>query len=347
MSVKNTRRLKFSGPIDPLNLFPQWFEDENGLKLELVSAPDPLAPAMGEMETPGAPVAFPSNFPEEAFYYMAEARLDAGGNGAVGRARVIMALEAAFGGDGMPTVGLGVVFARFRVRIDDVVPGAVYIVRHPYGETKPLSADERGRVSYTCDLGLAEGNMARVIVSGEIAPFLRWDAGAPAGYIGDGVTEHAVVNGPYRNHVEIEGPRIGVGSNHAVNINLVRTNLFTVQGRIEGTGANAPPPMLGGPGVSVLEVLEAEYRTSRQQYRVRGRITPVSIPNPGGGFKSDRVEVTLDGQVIGSAFPDVTGAWIVRETLFGASSPTPGALSRVDVKTESGESADRQLIVRN
>lgn len=347
MVEKNPHRLKASGPIDSVTGFPHWFEDDIGVALEIVTRPDPVAPAIGETQTPGAPVVFPDNFPEEAFYFMAEARLEAGGNGVAGRARVIMALEAAFGGDGSPTPDLGVVFARLRVRIDDVIPGAEYIVRHPYGTTHPLPADERGRVSYTCDLGLAEGNMERVLVTGQIAPFVTWADGAPAGYIGDGVRERPIVNGPFRNHVEIEGPRIGEGSADASGTDLVRKELFVVQGRLRGTDANARTPPLGGPGISVLEILGAEYRTSRAQYRVRGRIIPVAIADPNGGFTSDRVDVTLNGQAIGSAFPDVTGAWEVRKTLPGATPSVPGVLSRVQVKTASGESSDHLLIVRN
>lgn len=340
-------RLTTVGPIDPANSFPSWFGDGNGLELELVTKPDPLAPAMGEPPLPGSPVAFPENFPDEAFYFMAEARLEVGGSGVVGRARVIMAIEAAFGGDGDPAVGLGVVFARFRVRIDDVIAGSKYIVRHPYGETNPLEADERGRVAYTCDLGLAEGNMERVLKTGEIAPFLTWAAGAPAGYIGNGIDERPVVNGRFRNHVEISGSRIGEGSADAVAPDLVRKALFTIQGRRAGTGATAAAPPLGGPGVSVLEVLSAEYRTSRAQFRVRGRILPTSIADPAGGFMSDRVDVTFNGTPLGSAFPDVTGAWDLRTTLPGAGAQAPPVLSRVTVTSASGRSVEELLIVRN
>jgi hypothetical protein len=146
-----------------------------------------------------------------------------------------MALEAGFGGAGVPAPGLNVVFARLRVRIDDVIPGATYIVRHPYGETDSLIADDKGQVRLTVDLGIAEGDLTRVLKTGEIAPFLVWDGVPPEGYLGDGVTEHAVKSDPalFRTFVEISGPRIAEGSAHAVsgNINLVRTNLFVIQGR--------------------------------------------------------------------------------------------------------------------
>ena len=129
--------------------------------------------------------------------------------------------------------------------------------------------------------------------SGEIAPFLVWAGARPANHIGDGVTEHAVTNGRYRNHVEILGDRIHEGSADAAGSGMVRKALFTVQGRIAGTGDTLPPPPLGGPSVSALQILGAEFRTSRRQFRVRGRLLPVSIANGAGGYKSDRVDVGL------------------------------------------------------
>lgn len=340
MAVSNPNRLTAAGPIDPANEFPAWFEDASGLRLELVTRPDPLAPAMGEMPDPTQPVAFPDNFPEEGFYFMAEARLEVGGAGQVGRGRVIMALEAAFGGDGTPQTGLGVVFARFRVRMDDLPAGQVYVVRHPYGESKLLTADDRGRVFYTCDLGVAEGNMERVLVSGEIAPFLAAAAGAPAGYIGDGATPVQIVNGPFRNHVEIAGTGIGLGSADAAGPDLVTTNLFTVQGRRAGTGGGAPPPS----GAPVLQILEAEFRVNHGEFRVNGTVSPVTVPAPGGGFVANRVDVTLDGGAIGSAFADATGAWDVRHTLAGEPAPVGGT---VRAASESGQTTTRALTIRN
>lgn len=344
MTVENDKRLSEPGPRDPETMFPTWFKDANGTALELVTDADPRAPARGELEQPASPVKFPDNFPDEAFYFYAEARLQVGGAGVVGRARVIMALEAAFVGDGTPRKGRGVVFSRLRVRIDDVIPGAEYVVRHPYGETKVLTADERGRVAYTCDLGIAEENPERVRDTGEIAPFLVWASGAPAGYIGDGVTPHPVVNGPFGNRVVIKGPRIDEGSADRSDPGEVTTDLFVVQGRIAGAPPVAPP-QLGGAN-SVLEILEAEYRTSRAQYRVRGRITPVSIAD-GAGFKSDHVTVTLNDQEIGIAFPDITGAWDIRKTSVGPTVTAPPPRARIVATSGSGKRVETTLIIRN
>jgi len=242
MALGNTLRLKAAGSIDPENGFPLWFEDTNGVRLDLglnrdPLNPDPLIPAIGEMEKPGEPLNFPSNFPEESFYFMAEAELLVRGNGVVGRARVILALEAAFGGAGTPKSGLNVVFARIRVRMDDLIPGAKYTVTHPYGVTDPLEADERGRVFYTEDLGLVEGDGTAVLRNGQVAPFLMGTSAVPNGYIGDGVTEQRVTGSPFNtNFVMVEGPRIGEGGsnpdpNDPSNPDRVWTDRFTVQGR--------------------------------------------------------------------------------------------------------------------
>jgi hypothetical protein len=242
MATENTLRLKAAGPIDPENGFPLWFEDTNGVRLELGLNPDPLnpdpfIPAIADLEQPGSPLNFPNNFPDESFYFMAEAELSVGGNGVVGRARVILALEAAFGGAGTPKAGLNVVFARIRVRMDDLIPGAKYRVTHPYGVTEDLEADQRGRVFYTEDLGLVEGDGTAVLRSGQVAPFLVGTTAIPNGYIGDGVTEQRLTGSPFNtNFVRIEGPRIREGGGNPdptapLNQDRVWTDRFTLQGR--------------------------------------------------------------------------------------------------------------------
>lgn len=187
MAVTNPKHLSFAGPVAESG-FPMWIEDGHGVRLELAINNDPYTPAIGALQQPGAPVSFPANFPDEAFYFLAEARLDVGGDGVVGGARVSMALAAAFGGNGTPAPGANVVFSRLRVRIDDVIPGDAYVVKHPYGETDELVADERGRVFETVDLGISEGNTARVLETGQVAPFLAWTDGARRGNVGDGTS---------------------------------------------------------------------------------------------------------------------------------------------------------------
>lgn len=243
MAKVNDKRLVRAGPIDPENGYPMWFEDSNKLRLELVLNLDPLAPVVGEFD-PLSPLSIPGNFPDESFYFGAEAELPVGGAGEVGRARVILHLEAAFGGDGSPQRGMNVVFARIRVRMDKVIAGAKYIVTHPYGVTKELEADDRGRVFHTEDLGIVEGDPTAVIRSGQVAPFLAATVAPPAGYIADGGIEQAITGSPVAltpgnpvNYVVIEGPNIRAGGgspdpNNPLNMDRVSTDRFTLQGRI-------------------------------------------------------------------------------------------------------------------
>jgi hypothetical protein len=241
MAVENTRRLRAVGPIDPDHGFPLWFEDETGLRLELGLHPDPLTPAIGDLPKPAEPLSFPDNFPDESFYFLAEAELQVGGNGVTGRARVILALEAAFGGDGSPKEELNVVFARIRVRMDNLIPGESYKVTHPYGvidDPELLKADERGRVFYTEDLGIIEGDPTAVLNRGKVAPFLKGLSAAPNGYIGDGVTEQRITGSPFNtNFVMIEGSQISDGGgdpdpSDPANPDRVWTDLFSVQGKL-------------------------------------------------------------------------------------------------------------------
>lgn len=227
--IRNSTRLAARGPIDPDNGFPRWYRDSSGVRLELATDPgDPRTPAMGELPDPGSPVRFPDNFPDEAFYFLAEAELPVGGGPRPGRARVVLALEAAFDGTGAVADGRQQVFARIRVRIDGGIPGAAYTFTHPYGETDPLVADENGRVSVTEDIGAAALRFDTVVADGEVAPFLRWDTGAPDGYLGDGGTAHTVTGSPFgTDFVRIRGPRVG-----GPGVDVVSTDLFTLQGRL-------------------------------------------------------------------------------------------------------------------
>ena len=131
---------------------------------------------------------FPGNFPDEAFYFAAEAEMLVGGPAASARARLILALEAAFGGTGAVVDGQQMVFGRVRLRIDDVEPGRTYTATGPYGVIAG-EADDRGRVFETEDIG-APGDFTSPFAS-RIGPFLRWATNPPAGYLGDGGTANA------------------------------------------------------------------------------------------------------------------------------------------------------------
>jgi hypothetical protein len=224
------------GPIDPVHHFPLWYEDSDGTRLELGLDPDdPNLPAL-ELPAPGAPVVFPGNFPDEAFYFSAEAEMLVGGPAGSARARLILALEAAFSGTGAVVDGQQMVFGRIRLRIDDVEPGRTYTATGPYGVIAG-EADDRGRVFETEDIG-APGDFTSPFAS-RIGPFLRWATNPPAGYLGDGGSERTVVvgvGGP-DGFFRLEGPGVGNGPagrdpDDPTNPNKALTRLFTVQGKL-------------------------------------------------------------------------------------------------------------------
>ncbi|MDD7942867.1 PKD domain-containing protein [Actinomycetospora lutea] len=235
MAVDNEKRLAHVGPRDPVIGFPLWYEDAAGTRvaLGLSRGEDPNLLPIEDVD-PG-PLAIPGNFPHEAFYWSAEAEMPVGGNGVRGRARLILALEAAFGGAGDPADDARVVFARVRVRMDDLIPSAKYIVTHPYGVTDELEADEDGRVAWTDDRGIADENFAAVVRDGRVAPFLRWGADAPDGYVGNPLVEHTVTGSPFdTNFFRVAGPRIAVvpGQPPPADPDVAQTDLFSVQGKI-------------------------------------------------------------------------------------------------------------------
>ncbi len=141
------------GPTDPAFGYPIWAEDANGVIMEicfdtqgiidpldpLVPCPTCIDPAL-DLPDPASPISFPDNFPEEAFYFAADALLDTN-NG--GNALLVLALEAAFDGLGTVQDGEQIVFSRLRIRIDNVIGGETYTITHPYGQVT-ITADGAG-----------------------------------------------------------------------------------------------------------------------------------------------------------------------------------------------------------
>ncbi len=108
-----TAGLKAVGPIDETNGFPLWYKDTAGRRLELCIDPNDPMCIMGDLPNPGAPLAFPTNFPDEAFWSMADASMATNNNG--GRAILVTSLEAAFAADVAP--GQQISFGRIRLRV--------------------------------------------------------------------------------------------------------------------------------------------------------------------------------------------------------------------------------------
>ena len=193
LTIDGTKtHLKAVGPVSGDHGFPTWYEDQTGQRLE--PCLDPLDLYCGivpaTMPDPAQPVSFPDNFPDELFYMAAGSGLTLP-NG--GTATLTLALEGAFA-NGPVVPGDQLVFARIRIKITDVAPGATYTIHHPYG-TDTHTADGGGRFFFTEDIGIAPGVFTGAL-AGRIGPFLKWDVGAPAGYLGDPAVLHAVTGSP-------------------------------------------------------------------------------------------------------------------------------------------------------
>jgi hypothetical protein len=222
--------LQSLGPISNATGFPTTVTDRNGRTLQLCL--DSATLCLSTLPNPDAPASVPENFPDEAFWWSAEASVPLpNGNDA----KLILALEAAFGGTGTIDNGNQNMFGRIRVRADGLTPGATYTFTHPYGVTR-ATADDGGRVFDTVDLGCLDSCVARAyssVTNTNVGPFLRWDSSAPAppaGYIGDPTVDHRITGSPFAtNYFRVEGP----GGLDA------RTDLFAVSGKLAG---NPPPP---------------------------------------------------------------------------------------------------------
>ena len=144
------------GPIDETNGFPMFYEDETGLRLDLCTD---AANCFFEIPQPSLPVAFPGNYPDEAFYWAADSIMSEPDVNAI----LVMSREAAFFNG--PTVpGDQVTFSRIRLFIDGApqMIGNAYTVTTPYrtfsfvsepGDAGPGVKGEG--FSHTLDLGLS------------------------------------------------------------------------------------------------------------------------------------------------------------------------------------------------
>jgi hypothetical protein len=221
------------GPVNASNGFPDWYRDTNGVDLMPCNDPqDKFCGGAVGAPDPTAPITFPDNFPDEFFYQDAtvDSLTSAGGAGVLAE----FALEGAFGA-GPPAANDQIVFARIRYRIDTgLQPDTDYKITHPYGtDTVHTDANANG-FFVTQDVGVAAGDFSQAL-KGRVGPFLQWAPNPndpadvpPAGYVGDGVTPHAVTGSELgTNFVRIQGPGIG-GAAGSTNPNPCPT-----------TGANA------------------------------------------------------------------------------------------------------------
>ena len=219
-----------SGPYLPATgNFASWYQDTHGRTVDLclskaVSsrvAGAPGAPAYMCLLNPSPgifddtkPLAFPDNFPDEAFWFTGDGSIVDAARGI--DLTYVSAVEAAFSG-GDPKEGDQISFARIRIRVD-VPTAGTYVITHPYG-VDVFNVDTPGRkaINMTRDIGIGSPKTYDGALKGDVGPFLRSvngpyteqnpETGQADQFVGDPNLDEAFTGSPFNtNYIRIEGP---------------------------------------------------------------------------------------------------------------------------------------------
>ena len=245
--------------------FPSWFQDGNGMRLEPCLSPVGTCVLLADPTyDPALPVVWPTNYPTEAFYslvdsdvvnYGPQACAD-GSTSAGGFALLRVGTEATFTTPA-PAAGAQTFFNRIRITVGGLCPNTPYTFTHPYG-TVTLTTDAAGEIRPKT------GTFDNTNITGS-APvttgYVQWDpnsgAAAPVGFIGDYSVLHKVVGSQYRPTVGSE-PANYFKVATAAGVELGRTDLFAVSGRIAGPVISS----LASKDFGVVEVAKNSTTTS-------------------------------------------------------------------------------------
>ncbi len=248
---------------DPTNGYPLWYQDARVPGIRVQPCLDVAEPCvlLGDAGfNPANPVVFPTNFPGEFFYTVADSdKLDTPGCPASGIAPGPVKWRGAVEGSfltGVVDPGQQSTFARTKIVANGLCPNTNYIFTTPYGADL-VTTNAAGQVvankkGATIDIGCAAApcDFSVATTSRVFGGFVQWDPAvappAPAGFLGDAAgaagTPHAVV-GPFANFFSISDAG-GTLLSGCVDANGVsgpcRVDLFTVSGKIAG-------PLMGAP----------------------------------------------------------------------------------------------------
>lgn len=308
--------------------FAAWYQDTHGRALDLclskaVSsrvAPGPDGPAYmcSLIPAPGIfddtlPLAFPGNFPDEAFWFTGDAFIQDGASGI--DLSYISALEAAFNIE-TPAEGEQISFARIRIRVDVPVAGT-YTINHPYGvEVFNVTEAGTGAINLTRDIGIGAPGVFAGALGGDIGPFLRSvngpytetnpDTGAVETFIGDPNLAEEVTGSPFNtNYVRIQGPN---------GIDL-RTDRFAVSGKLSAVAL--PTPLIVD-RTTYARSATAEGAVAQQDVFVQ------APPPPGKASFADSVNATVE-----MTEANRTGNW------YGQSKANPVLPAELDITADN------------
>lgn len=267
------------GPVNSAYGFPSWYEDKNHTRLELcLEAQNPLCGFLpGDVPNEAAEISFPDNFPDEAFYMLAGSELELP-NG--GQAALVLGLEAAFSNS--VTDGDQVVFGRQRIVVKGGPANQTLTFQHPYG-TITIDTDGAGDGKLVEDISPAIGNFTTALKS-NIGPFLKWDTGAPEGYLGDPNQDHTVTGSPFGyNKFSVSGG----------GLNL-ETDQFSLMGKLAtNSGVSADSAVLNG---GMIDVFASSSNSAQLQVEAQDgkfKLTPM-VTDPDSGRYYARIQFTGD-----------------------------------------------------
>ena len=281
VTVKNPGGLTAVGPVNTEYGFPSWYEDSTKTRVELcLDAENPLCGFLpGDIPDETAPISFPGNFPDEAFYMLAGSSLDLPGGG---KATLVLGLEAAF--SNTVTDGDQVVFGRQRIVVKGGPANTPLEFRHPYG-TITIDTDASGDGKLVEDISPAVGNFTTALKS-NIGPFLKWDPAtapaAPEGYLGDPNQEHTVTGSPLNyNKFSVTGGGL-----------TLETDQFGLQGKIStNRGVSADGAVLNGDMIDVFASSGPDSQLQVDGQSSKFETTPM-LSDPGSGRYYARIKVT-------------------------------------------------------
>lgn len=307
--------------------FAAWYQDTHGRTLDLClskvessrvadSFMCNLLPS--DVFDVNQPIAFPANFPDEAFWFAAEATFSDGNLDLL----YVSGLEAAFNG-GVPLADDQVSFARIRIRVktDSAADIGRYTVTHPYG-VEVFDVTNPGEpldINMTRDIGIGTPGDFHGALKGDIGPFLRSvkapymeinpDTGAIERFIGDPNVLDEVTGSPFgTNFVRIDGPN----NFHA------ETRLFAITGKL--SDIQLPTPLL---------VERATYSRDSTGTQVQQHLFVQAPPPPA------TVTYPYSGST-GAMVGDALGHWYGWDNLSNPSGAAPTA----DVSIEASNPAD-------
>jgi hypothetical protein len=320
------------------NGFPLWYQDLSGRVLDLC-LPNAVDAGGAQLNAcllvppgpPAPPYIFPTNFPDEVFYFRAVG--DPIDMGLGKRAVIVLALEAAFA-NGAVANGDQMVFTRIRVTAG-VPEAGTYTVYHPYG-VETFTGVESGvgnrDIVFSEDVGLVAGNFTDALHSrlgpNYLMPADSTGAQLPpvsvngALFLSDGTASVNVTGSPFnQNYVMICGVRddgtdIPLGTAGASG-SCVRSDLFALTGRLHDNVASP----IGSP----LDITRATYSrdsVSGTRIDVHASVAKVlaSQPNP---LLTAAAESAAPARMVG---PDALGAYFT-QALNVPSGSIPGSVT--------------------